>query len=217
MSRPDDDTGGFLARWAKRKQDVQLEAQRAAEPAAPSADVAPVAEPELELPLPSLDDVLPGGDLTAFMQRHVPDALRNAALRKMWAADPEISSFIEMADYQWDFNNPDSIPGWSSSLEGVDVEKLVARIFNGAPPAAEKEPELICEDEVAPAAETSPNPEQISEFPDKSLISNETLAGDTPSTPSKGAGDAYVAVQNNDTESTVYQPPRKRNGGALPS
>ncbi len=65
-----------------------------------------------DLPLPSLDSIVPGADVSAFFQAHVPEALRNAALRKLWTTDPEISGFIEMADYQWDFNNPDSIPGW---------------------------------------------------------------------------------------------------------
>ncbi|MGL5138531.1 MAG: DUF3306 domain-containing protein, partial [Beijerinckiaceae bacterium] len=74
MSRPEDE-GGFLSRWARRKQDVHLEEQKAkAAPPANPAETAPeITEP---LPLPSLEDVLPGGDVSAFLQKHVPASLR---------------------------------------------------------------------------------------------------------------------------------------------
>ena len=137
------DAPGFLKRWSSRKQiatsdAVQKEGLREQDQKQQQL-VAPVPEqPAENLPLPSLDDIIPGSDVSVFFQKHVPEALRNAALRKLWTTDPDIKDFIEMADYQWDFTNPDAIPGWSSTVDGVDLKAMVDKIFGGA---IKKEPE----------------------------------------------------------------------------
>jgi Protein of unknown function (DUF3306) len=205
MSRPDDDSG-FLGRWAKRKQEVQREA--ALPNNAPVAADPQNPEPA-DLPLPSLDDVLPGGDISAFMQKHVPDALRNIALRKAWLADPEISTFIEMADYQLDYANPDSIPGWSSKLEGVDVKAMMERVFNNVAQAR---------DEPVESAENDPPNETFDvEKCDKSIIMNAEMQQKAPVFTPETRETDHVAVQNNSDDSDVYDSRKKRNGSALPS
>jgi Protein of unknown function (DUF3306) len=219
MSRPEDD--GFLSRWSRRKQAI-AKGEAPVEPAAPEAEAeAPaVAAPEAELPLPSLDDVLPGGDVSAFLQKHVPDSLRNLALRKAWENDPVISGFIEMADYQLDYSNPDSIPGWSSTLEGVDVKKFVDALFKNMPDPQAEEPVQPETD-----AESSPEPAQISQNPnDEFIITNyedseiaANLGSDTESEGRKTSENLHIAVQNNPEESSGYLRQKKRHGGALPS
>ncbi len=210
MSRPEDENG-FLNRWAKRKQLVQKEAAQLEDAsAAGRPEVAPqTATDPVELPLPSLDDVLPGGDVSVFLQKHVPDALRNMALRKAWLADPEISSFIEMADYQLDYANPDSIPGWSSRLEGVDIKAMVERVFNNVAGKAEEPVGTPVNDAISELPTTEKLPENI-------IIEIENAEKATISTPQTPQQD-YVALQNNTDDSGVYDTSKKRHGGALPS
>jgi hypothetical protein len=221
MSRPEDATppqDGFLARWARRKQEVQ---RQASEP----PNVVPAPEPAVEEgeppPLPSLDSIIPGSDISAFFQKHVPEALRTAALRKLWVTDPEIRNFIEMADYQWDFNNPDSIPGWSSSVKGVDVKAMVDHVFGTGPVR-----EAVAAPENAPAPGIAAKPDdavQSVEKPEPSGISENAEiarendpAGDRPSISGPDLIQ-FGAMQQSTDESSVYDIVRKRHGGALPT
>jgi hypothetical protein len=212
---PADDTapdGGFLSRWARRKQDAKIAPQP--EPQLEVAAVQPPAvrsEPEdADAPLPSLDDIVPGADVSAFFARHVPESLRTAALRKLWVTDPQIRGFIEMAENQWDFNKPDSIPGWSSKLAGVDVKAMVARILN----VGKLEEEPAEPRPAAPGITPEDPPEAICESPDTPAISN-VLSASAPAAEATVRSDA--AVQNNTSSSSVYASLRKRNGGALPT
>lgn len=212
MSRPEED-GGFLGRWARRKQ----EAQRAEAYPEPRIETPAMPEPATDtaepLPLPSLDDVVPGGDVSRFFQAHVPEALRKAALRKLWTTDPEISGFIEMADYQWDFNNPDSIPGWSSSLKTEDATRLLGRMF-GVGEAKDD------------AASGMPDVREAGATDQPDEIDAETRSGAEPAIaklePEPAPAIAVqpegdVAPQNKQDESVVYVRSRKRHGGALPT
>jgi hypothetical protein len=228
MSRPEDEApveSGFLGRWAKRKQEVQR--QDAAQQNAPDVLPEPVPEaaPE-ELPLPSLDSIVPGSDLTAFFQKHVPEALRTAALRKLWVTDPEIKNFIEMADYQWDFNNPDSIPGWSSSIEGVDVKGMLEKVMGIEKPAPEVSARNL--PAMAPESPEQSSPElQVDEKaarPEvmKGIRENTETAIKTGTLVDEAVASDHSliqngAVQNITKESSVYDVVRKRRGGALPT
>ncbi len=210
MSRPENDDGGFLGRWARRKQEAQRAAQ---EPApAPQAEALPATTDAAaeDLPLPSLDSIVPGADVSAFFQAHVPEALRNAALRKLWTTDPEISSFIEMADYQWDFNNPDAIAGWGSRLDASDVSRLAQRLLGGGE-EEDKAPKAVA------AAETD---QQVSGPPavdDPAAIAppEEDMRPSTEFAGHPVAGDD--AVQKIPSDSVLYATAKKRHGGALPS
>jgi hypothetical protein len=219
MSRPEDETpveSGFLGRWAKRKHEVQRHS--AAPQPAPEAAPAPAPEASEELPLPSLDSIVPGSDLTAFFQKHVPEALRTAALRKLWVTDPEIRNFIEMADYQWDFNNPDSIPGWSSSVEGVDVKRMLERVLGAGRPEAEKPTGAVSAGpEQIDLPEKSGHPDPVADMRENTESATKTgTSDDTPISPDVSLIQ-NGAVQNFTAESSVYETVRKRGGGALPS
>jgi Protein of unknown function (DUF3306) len=228
MTRPEDDAaeGGFLARWTRRKQEAKAapaqtpDAPQEAPSATPATPQAAGAE-AMELPLPSLDDVVAGGDVSVFLQAHVPESLRNAALRKLWTTDPAIRDFIEMADYQWNFNDPDSIPGWSSTLPGVDVQALARRIFGEAEPKAEAEEPAIVAD--APPVEAAAEGGDIAaaESPPaaiQTIEANGGMAADPlPAAPVHPAADEDCAVQNTAAESYTYVGARKRHGGALPT
>ncbi len=223
MSRPDapdagdSGAGSFLGRWSRRKREAGKEPAPPPETAAPPAEASPAAgdtaAPAAELPLPSLDDIVPGADVSAFFQSHVPEALRTAALRKLWVTDPTIKDFIEMADYQWDFTNPDAIPGWSSSVGDFDVGKLVERIMGGASPKkiASDALDIVSDQPDDRDADLSESVDaHASDSTDNDLDSStsQTIAN---------AAEPHVALQNNGEESEVYAPARKRHGGALPS
>jgi hypothetical protein len=180
---------GFLSRWSRRKRAV-LEG-RAPEEAAPPAPLevkpeAPPAEPEDDFDpasLPPIDSLTIESDFKAFLHRKVPLDLRAAALRRAWSLDPAIRDFIGPADYAWDYNAPDGVPGFALELGGDAMKLLSHALGLDAPPpkpeAAEAEdppaePATLAE---APAieampetpglaiAEAAPEPEAALELP----------------------------------------------------
>jgi hypothetical protein len=166
---------GFLARWSRRKRGVREEAE-ATEPvvAFPAADapVAPAAEqeatPDLSL-LPKIEELTAESDLAPFFAKGVPLALRQAAVRRMWTLDPVIRDFVGPADYAWDFNAPDGVPGFGFDLPeeakalakrllGRDREEedQAERAVAEAPPAAEAAPPAFVPPSAAPPDSVPP-------------------------------------------------------------
>jgi Protein of unknown function (DUF3306) len=62
--------------------------------------------------LPSIDSITASTDIRVFLQSAVPVKLTEAALRRAWVSDPAIREFIGIAENQWDFTNPTTIPGF---------------------------------------------------------------------------------------------------------
>lgn len=119
----------FITRWARRK----LEAKRS-DPAKvnaknPDAAGSPAGTsvPEDNTPLPSLDDITPEGDIVAFLQKRVPAELQKLALRKAWTSDPVISSFIEVAENQYDWNAINGVPGFGPMDPSWNIDALLAQ------------------------------------------------------------------------------------------
>ena len=111
----------FLGRWARRKAEARR-AEPPDETAAPAAeqgapetdtdsalpsaetDTSPAAattsetEPALSAEeiaaLPPIESLAADSDITAFLRKGVPQALRNAALRRIWLLDPKIRDFV---------------------------------------------------------------------------------------------------------------------------
>lgn len=128
MSRED----GFLTRWSRRKVEAKREDGQEVVPVPAEAASLPVdtgEESPIDLSmLPSLDDLTPSSDITMFLQKGVPEVLKNAALQKIWATDPVIRDYIGPADFQWDFNAPGSITGYGELAAGTDVASMVSDI-----------------------------------------------------------------------------------------
>src|SRR5688572_25008744 len=133
----------FLARWSRRKQAVEVAeppresvAERAAaEPPGPSvsgesprpdATAPDGAEPSEALP--RIEDLTAESDLTAFLRDGVPEALKRAAMRRMWSLDPVIRDFVGLSEYAWDFNDPSSIPGFGPAAAASPVAELIAQL-----------------------------------------------------------------------------------------
>jgi hypothetical protein len=138
-------SGDFLSRWSRRKQQARR-AEPEPEPQAVETDEAPaqeLLEPLAEKPalspeeieeLPNLETLTAESDISAFLRKGVPEALRNAALRRLWSLDPAIRDFAGHArDYAYDWNSPGGVPGTGPLSAADDVEAMVSRVF-GDPP-----------------------------------------------------------------------------------
>jgi hypothetical protein len=214
-------SGGFLSRWSRLKR---------GEPVAPPPPAeAPPAAPELtpeELEarlaeLPPIEEIGPETDVTRFLADWVPKALRDAALRKAWTSDPRIAGFVEVADFQWNWNVPGGAPGCGPLEPGFDavahIEQLFARahapfVTQGPEPDARGVESHV----PSPSADAALQCE-----PSRDAAADPSAGGGAA--PSSGgeavcreieADDASVATQH--AERPTRAPMRRAHGGALP-
>lgn len=217
---------GFLSRWSRRKRAVDSgrpveEAEAPPAVAAPATGPTPAAPPAAEVPgepefdpasLPPVESLTIESDITAFLRKGVPDHLKRAALRRAWSLDPAIRDFVGPADYAWDFNAPDGVPGFALELQG-DVKELLAQVFRAVeeepapqPPAEDTAAEPPAEaPEVAPAQVVASLPQATNPpamIPPAMIPPAEAPAPDAPA-PAEAADEPAA--------------PRRRHGGALPS
>ena len=110
-------------------------------------------------------------DAVAPMGDSSPEALKRAALRRVWTADPAIRDFVELNENFWDAAGPEGIPGFGDLDPNFDVQRMVAQLFGEAPdkddapglPAGEPENAALPKaDELSPnsrlpAAEVTPS------------------------------------------------------------
>ena len=142
--------GDFFSRWSRRKRETDSartlarsrpepggapedSAATAGDPARPRAEAPPggsagrakLSAEELA-GLPSLDALTPGTDLVQYFREGVPEWLRKAALRRMWAIDPAIRDYAgDARDYAYDWNTPGGVPGFGPLLP-ADAARLAA-------------------------------------------------------------------------------------------
>lgn len=202
---------GFLSRWSRRKRALAGEAKAApvATPAAPEPDPE-VTEPEFDLStLPSLEEITGTSDMSVFLQKGVPEALKNAALRRAWALDPFIRDHVGPVECGWDFNDPSAMPGFGPLEESVDRTEMLRQILEGG----RREPVAAAD----PAGEIASIP---GESPDSTSLSAARAAGDHDvadegenSAPDDAASqnDALVFI-----DEIPVTPRRRRHGGAVP-
>jgi hypothetical protein len=191
------DSEGFLARWSRRKRaaaapppEPELIAPTEAVPAEPAAEFDPAS-------LPPIESLTAESDISCFLRPQVPAALRSAALRRVWTLDPVIRDYVGPADYAWDYNAPDGIPGFSLDLGG-DVKRLLAQAIG-----------LVEEEEKpAPAAATEPGPVVLAEVPAEPVQPAEALAPPQGAPPAEPPGLA--------AEAAAAPLPVRRHGGARP-
>jgi hypothetical protein len=77
--------------------------------------------------LPSIDSITLDTDIRAFLQAGVPEDLKRSALRRAWTTNPAIRDFIGIAENQWDFNDPNGIPGFGPLRDTDNIPMLVAQ------------------------------------------------------------------------------------------
>jgi len=235
MSGPDqgDEDKGFLARWSQRKQEAKQPEPKPDEPAA-AAEIppAPVAEaeavPEFDLSsLPKLEEMTGATDITGFLQKGVPEHLRNAALRKSWALDPAIRNYVNPAlEYAYDWNIPGGVPGTGEIGAGMDVARMVLQVMGDGAPAespvaaadsAEQpagDPALSAEHGTALESEPAPElPTEALRLTDASVPAEQEPAN-ADQAPGLEANRIVVSEADN---SAAPQQPVRRHGSAKPT
>jgi Protein of unknown function (DUF3306) len=115
------DPGNFLTRWSRLKL-------RARTPSPDSTAVTPgdkvqaVDTPAPELP--PVESLTVDSDFSTFMQPGVPEATRNAALRKLWGSDPVFANLDGLVEYGDDF---------AADFKSAAVVRTVYRVLQGMP------------------------------------------------------------------------------------
>lgn len=122
------DRENIIRRWARLKQ--ASKAERAPDSALDGVveTATPTDAPFDLASLPSIESIAADTDIVAFLRAGVPAELARAALRRAWASDPAIRDFIGIAENQWDFNDPDAIPGFGPLTPMEDAADALAQI-----------------------------------------------------------------------------------------
>jgi len=222
MSGPED----FLTRWSRRKREAAQAPQPSAEtegavPAPERASTAPSEEPTLDLSaLPPIEEISATTDIRAYLAPGVPAELTRAALRRAWVTDPTIRDFIGIAENQWDFNDPNGVPGFGP-LE--DAGRLVAQLLGEeAGPAAPSASSPAPESPQAPPAEPSvaSPPDAPATIPATIDESAPAAAGEprppAPDPANLSATPPIAALQQPDRRQSMHAPIPRSHGGALP-
>lgn len=199
----------FLSRWSRVKQQVAREhAKPDKAPAPQPGDDVAATETALAQKdaadsfdvstLPPVESITAATDIRDFLRAGVPAELTKAALRKVWTSDPAIRDFIGIAENQWDFTDPNGIPGFGPMAPTDDVADLVAKAMGKL------------EDVKVGALDSSATEEsqEVSSAPPSPVQSTETATLDA----SADHDNSAAAQQSADAP----RPPR-RHGGALPT
>jgi hypothetical protein len=241
------DPDNFLSRWSRKKINEKREPAGQPEPPADNDEAAPVqaegvaqpgsarageaqTKPEAEAlgfdlaSLPSIDSIGPQTDISAFLQPGVPTEMRHAALRRAWSVDPAIRDFRGLQENDWNFNDPNGVPGFGPLPPGFDVKSMVAELFGERP-------------KQAPVKIDEPT-QQTAQMAGDSNTSGDVIAAAEAASPADGEGamtqraisnvaseqkdfvrcEGNSALQNNEPEKTEPKvgKPRRPHGGALP-
>ncbi|MDA0721632.1 MAG: DUF3306 domain-containing protein [Proteobacteria bacterium] len=213
MPKPTDETDTFLGRWSrnKRAQPVTPEAVAEPEPVA-NQEPEPLTEEQIAA-LPDIDDLTPQTDIRVFLQKGVPQALRNAALRRKWMLVPGIRDYNDPAvDYAWDWNTPGGVPGDGAAPSPERAAQMLRELF-----APRHDPAAT---QAADPVGDSDHPASIA--PQESAVRQTTPALNQPETaandPTSEPDAALQTAQQQDIGlQTDMTPARRRHGGALPA
>jgi hypothetical protein len=224
----------FLSRWSRRKRAAAQAAVTAPADAAQAAEAARSLPEDLAVPepgenrdapgpaapafdpasLPSIESITAVTDIRAFFAAGVPAELTRAALRRVWTADPKIRDFVGLADYDWDFNAPGSMPGFgpieSADALGREAAHSIARAAteDRAPAGSHSHAEV-----------TRSGPVSDASGEDRSLDTPPSKDGPSPNfdDAQSHVGDKRVEEQRQEEKSEDVQPiARRKHGGALP-
>ena len=221
----EDDKGGFLSRWSRRKR-----AERAADAESAAvfrpgetvpdetpecAAVEPAPDPDALTPeeveaLPPVESAVTREELQVFLRKGVPGPLRNAALRRIWALNPKIANYLDVArDYAYDWNTPGGVPGSGGAISPAAALSMVERFLAPKPGVAEAEEPKQESAETAGGESAAAVPVETAAAaddgePDDDNPQHQTLVLER-------ASDASP-----DHDSASEKTPSRRHGGAVP-
>lgn len=227
-----------FARWSRRKlsaRSPEVPAHDAAPPQETTAK-APAADPhdqgqapdtrqsEANEPLPRIEDLTAECDLSAFLRDGIPQALKSAAMRKMWSLDPGIRDYVGPAEYAWDFNKAGSMAGFGPVDPKNAVVDFLSKITPDLPPGEDEpiaawpglDPEPmrpgdhdIAVPNPAPSAEASDSTAAILQGSDQTKIPVDTHPAPRDET-------CAASAPSDAAERRQSPVPKSRHGGALP-
>jgi hypothetical protein len=235
------DPKAFLSRWSRLKRQAAEQPSSSPEKApedqvtdrggAPediaNATVKPPAEapPSIDLSaLPSIETITATTDIRPFLAAGVPVEVARAALRRAWVADPKIRNFIGIAENQWDFTAPETIPGFGALKTIDDVRQLVADVLGDS--------QRVAAEATSAPERTSGQPVDVGEgapaisddiqqaVTGQSIVPADQTSGLSVSAAERDSGIVqhsinYRTVDEHDDHDEIVKPPR-RHGGALP-
>ena len=173
-------------------------------------------------PLPRIEDLTAESDLSAFLRKGVPMALKSAAMRKMWSLDPEIRDHVGLSEYAWDFNQPGSMAGFGpldakETVVGFLSKTIRAIETDAEETAANPEPSPAQPPADMPSEQPGATPSDNVADADAAVVS-ETVEPPASRTPAAGPGATGVAGGGQASRSPRQAgvSPRPRHGGAMP-
>lgn len=221
---PEKSMQDFLQRWSRRKLGV-ADAEGGA--AAAREEVPQTAEPQSSAPpaetsgeppapfdlakLPPIESIDAATDIRAFLAPGVPVELTRAALRRAWTSDPAIRDFVGMAENQWDFTKPETVPGFGSLPFSEEVRAMLSQLFGDSQQSGTSEAAGS-----APPNETQPLNPAGHPVPIPRTVATSQAEGQRPqhvAMQTKHPDD--VAVQNT-SPGRAGDPVRRTHGGAMP-
>jgi Protein of unknown function (DUF3306) len=216
------DPDNFLSRWSRRKHEsvAQPEKTGGAEagahpvhgretgPDTPGSEPAAPSVPEFNVGgLPPIESIGADTDISGFMRKGVPTALRTAALRRAWSADPTIRDFMGPTENYWDAAGPDGVPGFGDLDPNLDVKRLVSELFG--------EVEKAKPDTLTSASGSAPSGEICGEGGKAAHASQESHAS-KESENSLSCRTENAATQKKLPQAQPVQKISRRHGGAMP-
>jgi hypothetical protein len=202
----------FVSRWARLKRSSEIPSRtQPAETTIVQSEIAAADDPAFDpASLPSIEAIDLNTDIRGFLQSQVPAELTRAALRQAWASDPSIRDFIGIAENQWDFNDPEAIPGFGPLPEGYDVSGLLSQALGGRDRLAEAIPQLSTSIQQRPPTITDRQPV------DPSLVVRHSSDDEPRSLPGDRSGETAEPENNHAGEANDRPPDPRRHGSALP-
>jgi hypothetical protein len=153
--------------------------------------------------LPSIESIAADTDIVAFLRAGVPTELVRAALRRAWTSDPAIRDFVGIAENQWDFNDPNAIPGFgplTASEDGIDI---LAQI------SSRRQQQGVLGD--LATVEPTTSSDAVADASDRQRVINNPPLLNMGVAPSK-----MLAPTKGEGTPTPSQTRKKRHGSALP-
>jgi hypothetical protein len=168
----EDEAGGFLSRWARRKEQVRsgvavapeavVEPPVAVVPVAPlvaKAEAPAVEEAPAAEPLPTMADVAlltRESDYSRFVSPGIDEGVKRAAMKKLFT-DPHFNVMDGLDTYIDDYGKPDPIP--LSMLKQMNQSKVL-RLFDMEEDDEQKSAETaLIEPATEPVSEPKPPPD----------------------------------------------------------
>jgi hypothetical protein len=224
----------FVSRWARLKRDSDIQPRTEAVENVmlpPAAEVAPgssgaiAAQPGIDAAdnepfdpasLPSIEAINVDTDIRGFLQSRVPAELARTALRRAWASDPVIRDFIGIAESQWDFNDPNAIPGFGPLLETDNLPALLADALGGRDRLAQMASETLVPVSQASSAVTGHEPPEVDQNVQQTFRGSGSVGTSVPDSPNREVEPNAAPKGDLTAEANGFSVNRRSHGGALP-